>query len=75
MLAPLARTATRRPRTVLALWFLLLVVGLGFGTRVFGDLTSTVEDVPGSESRGGGGGRARHRHPRPGSEQRGAPGA
>ncbi|MER5299772.1 MMPL family transporter [Streptomyces lasiicapitis] len=50
MLAPLARTATRRPRTVLALWFLLLVVGLGFGTRVFGDLTSTVEDVPGSES-------------------------
>lgn len=50
MLATLARTATRRPRTVLFIWFLLLAVGLGFGTRVFGDLTSTVEDVPGSES-------------------------
>ncbi|TGA85685.1 MMPL family transporter [Streptomyces sp. MZ04] len=31
-------------------WLLLLVLGLGFGTRVFGDLTSAVEDVPGSES-------------------------
>ncbi|EPH44561.1 MMPL family transporter [Streptomyces aurantiacus] len=50
MLATLARTATHRPRTVLFLWFLLLAVGLGLGTRVFGDLTSTVEDVPGSES-------------------------
>ncbi|MFD0414039.1 MMPL family transporter [Streptomyces sp. NPDC127108] len=50
MLATLARTATRRPRTVLFIWFLLLAVGFGFGTRVFGDLTSTVEDVPGSES-------------------------
>ncbi|MEU4996615.1 MMPL family transporter [Streptomyces sp. NPDC021622] len=50
MLATLARTATRRPRTVILTWLLLLVLGLGFGTRVFGDLTSTVEDVPGSES-------------------------
>ncbi|MFI8875959.1 MMPL family transporter [Streptomyces sp. NPDC055243] len=50
MLAALARTATRRPRTVVLIWLLLLVLGLGFGTRVFGDLTSSVEDVPGSES-------------------------
>ena len=50
MPAALARTATRRPRTVILIWLLLLVLGLGFGTRVFGDLTSSVEDVPGSES-------------------------
>lgn len=50
MLAALARTATQRPRTVVLVWLLLLVLGLGFGTRVFGDLTSSVEDVPGSES-------------------------
>ncbi|MGB8944631.1 MAG: MMPL family transporter [Streptomyces sp.] len=50
MLAALARTATHRPRTVVLVWLLLLVLGLGFGTRVFGDLTSSVEDVPGSES-------------------------
>ncbi|MEV0252827.1 MMPL family transporter [Streptomyces sp. NPDC050732] len=50
MLATFARTATRRPLTVIAVWLCLLVLGLGFGTRVFGDLTSTVEDVPGSES-------------------------
>ncbi|GGV31828.1 putative membrane protein [Streptomyces longisporoflavus] len=50
MLAALARTATRRPKTVILVWLLLLVAGLGFGTRVFGGLTSSVEDVPGSES-------------------------
>ncbi|MGW6055844.1 MMPL family transporter [Streptomyces sp. NPDC055189] len=50
MLAALARTATRRPKTVILIWLLLLVLGFGFGTRVFGDLTSSVEDVPGSES-------------------------
>ncbi|WP_078869032.1 MMPL family transporter [Streptomyces sp. NRRL B-1347] len=50
MLATLARTATRRPVLVLLVWLLLLVVGFGFGTRVFGDLNSSVEDVPGSES-------------------------
>lgn len=50
MLAALARTATQRPRTVVLVWLLLLVLGLGFGTRVFGDLTSSVEDVPASES-------------------------
>lgn len=50
MPATLARTATHRPRTVVLVWLLLLVLGLGFGTRVFGDLTSSVEDVPGSES-------------------------
>ncbi|MEU6678355.1 MMPL family transporter [Streptomyces sp. NPDC046925] len=50
MLAALARTATRRPKTVVLVWLLLLVLGFGFGTRVFGDLTSSVEDVPGSES-------------------------
>lgn len=50
MLAALARTATQRPRTVVLVWLLLLVLGLGLGTRVFGDLTSSVEDVPGSES-------------------------
>ncbi|GAA3097238.1 MMPL family transporter [Streptomyces rectiviolaceus] len=50
MLATLARTATQHPRTVILTWLLFLVLGLGFGTRVFGDLTSSVEDVPGSES-------------------------
>ncbi|MEV8315353.1 MMPL family transporter [Streptomyces sp. NPDC059900] len=50
MLAALAHTATRRPKTVVLVWLLLLVLGFGFGTRVFGDLTSSVEDVPGSES-------------------------
>ncbi|MFK4064847.1 MMPL family transporter [Streptomyces sp. NPDC029674] len=50
MLATFARAATRRPFTVIAVWVCLLVLGLGFGSRVFGDLTSTVEDVPGSES-------------------------
>ncbi|MGW7065873.1 MMPL family transporter [Streptomyces sp. NPDC054855] len=50
MLATLARTATQHPKTVILTWLLFLVLGLGFGTRVFGDLTSSVEDVPGSES-------------------------
>ncbi|MGW6271974.1 MMPL family transporter [Streptomyces sp. NPDC055060] len=50
MPAALARIATTRPRTVVLVWLLLLVLGFGFGTRVFGDLTSSVEDVPGSES-------------------------
>ncbi|WPO73583.1 MMPL family transporter [Streptomyces sp. KN37] len=50
MLTAFARTATRRPLTVIAVWICLLVLGFGFGPRVFGDLTSTVEDVPGSES-------------------------
>lgn len=50
MPAALARAVTDRPRTVVLVWLLLLALGLGFGTRVFGDLTSSVEDVPGSES-------------------------
>ncbi|MFC8130651.1 MMPL family transporter [Streptomyces sp. NPDC057302] len=50
MLTALARTATQRPKTVVLVWLLLLLLGLGFGTGVFGDLTASVEDVPGSES-------------------------
>jgi putative drug exporter of the RND superfamily len=50
MLEAVARVATRHPLAVIAGWILLLVLGFGLGTRVFGDLTGTVEDVPGSES-------------------------
>lgn len=50
MLAVLARTATRRPLTVIFCWAVLLVLGFVLGTRLFADLSDTVEDVPGSES-------------------------
>ncbi|MEO3752716.1 MMPL family transporter [Streptomyces sp. B6B3] len=50
MLTAFARTATRRPLTVLFLWLLLLLLGFGLGTGVFGRLTDTVESVHGSEA-------------------------
>ncbi|MFJ3669802.1 MMPL family transporter [Streptomyces sp. NPDC090106] len=50
MLAALARTATRRPLTVIALWVVFLLLGLGLGTGVFGRLSDNVPEVPGTES-------------------------
>ncbi|MEV6103198.1 MMPL family transporter [Streptomyces sp. NPDC051940] len=50
MLTALAKAATRRPMTVMLVWLLMLLLGFGIGTRVFEDLTATVEEVPGSES-------------------------
>ncbi|MFH8799058.1 MMPL family transporter [Streptomyces sp. NPDC017936] len=50
MLSPLARAATRRPLTVILLWVLFLLLGLGLGTGVFGRLSDNVPEVPGTES-------------------------
>lgn len=50
MLSALARTATRRPRTVILTWLVLIVLGFGLGTGVFGRLSDSVPDVPGTES-------------------------
>ncbi|MGI5459541.1 MMPL family transporter [Streptomyces sp. CA-249302] len=50
MLSTLARTATRRPLTVILLWLLFLLLGFGLGTGVFGRLSDNVPEVPGTES-------------------------
>lgn len=50
MLSSLARTATRRPLTVVLLWVLFLLLGFGLGTGVFGRLSDNVPEVPGTES-------------------------
>ncbi|MFD7291997.1 MMPL family transporter [Streptomyces sp. NPDC059897] len=50
MLSALARAATRRPRTVILTWIALIVLGFGLGTGVFGRLSDSVPDVPGTES-------------------------
>lgn len=50
MLSTLARAATRRPLTVIALWVLFLLLGFGLGTGVFGRLSDNVAEVPGTES-------------------------
>ncbi|MEV7288974.1 MMPL family transporter [Streptomyces sp. NPDC093252] len=50
MLTALARTATRRPLTVIALWALFLLLGFGLGTGVFARLSDNVPEVPGTES-------------------------
>jgi len=50
VLSTLARTATRRPLTVIALWVLFLLLGFGLGTGVFGRLSDNVPEVPGTES-------------------------
>ncbi|MGY0488592.1 MMPL family transporter [Streptomyces sp. WG-D5] len=50
MLSTLARAATRRPRTVILTWLALIVLGFGLGTGVFGKLSDSVPDVPGTES-------------------------
>ncbi|MFF1296651.1 MULTISPECIES: MMPL family transporter [unclassified Streptomyces] len=50
MLSVLARTATRRPLTVIALWVIFLLLGFGLGTGVFGRLSDNVPEVPGTES-------------------------
>ncbi|MET7489449.1 MMPL family transporter [Streptomyces sp. NPDC005538] len=50
MLSTLARAATRRPLTVIAVWVLFLLLGFGLGTGVFGRLSDNVPEVPGTES-------------------------
>ncbi|MFE2040708.1 MMPL family transporter [Streptomyces sp. NPDC059477] len=50
MLTALARTATRRPLTVISLWVLFLLLGFGLGTGVFARLSDNVPEVPGTES-------------------------
>ncbi|MGC4912744.1 MMPL family transporter [Streptomyces albogriseolus] len=50
MLTALARTATRRPLTVMLLWGLFLLLGFGLGTGVFARLSDNVPEVPGTES-------------------------
>ena len=50
MLATIARASTRRPLTVICLWLLFLLLGFGLGTGVFGRLSDSVPDVPGTES-------------------------
>lgn len=50
MLTTLARAATRRPLTVIALWVLFLLLGFGLGTGVFSRLSDNVADIPGTES-------------------------
>ncbi len=50
MLATIARASTRRPLTVIGLWLLFLLLGFGLGTGVFGRLSDSVPDVPGTES-------------------------
>ncbi|MGC9537322.1 MMPL family transporter [Streptomyces sp. UG1] len=50
MLSTLARAATRRPLTVIALWVLFLLLGFGLGTGVFSQLSDNVADIPGTES-------------------------
>ncbi|OIJ64789.1 MMPL family transporter [Streptomyces mangrovisoli] len=50
MLRAFARVATRRPLTVIVLWLLLLVLGFGVGTGVFGRLSDDVAGIPGAES-------------------------
>ncbi|MGW3666780.1 MMPL family transporter [Streptomyces sp. NPDC005141] len=50
MLATISRAATRRPITVMLVWLLMLLIGFGLGTGVFGRLVDSVPDVPGTES-------------------------
>ncbi|WP_280874684.1 MMPL family transporter [Streptomyces pseudovenezuelae] len=50
MLSALARTATRRPLTVILFWVLFLLLGFGLGTGVFARLSDNVPEVPGTES-------------------------
>jgi len=50
VLATISRAATRRPLTVMLVWLLMLLIGFGLGTGVFGRLVDSVPDVPGTES-------------------------
>jgi len=50
VLATISRAATRRPLTVILVWLLMLLIGFGLGTGVFGRLVDSVPDVPGTES-------------------------
>jgi RND superfamily putative drug exporter len=49
-LPAIPRFAVRRPFVVIAAWLLLVGVGFGIGTGVFGRLVSDIGTVPGSES-------------------------
>ena len=50
MLRRAAELAIARPRTVVAVWVVVLMVGLGLGGSVFGKLGGLGAHVPGSES-------------------------
>ncbi|MBS2538661.1 MMPL family transporter, partial [Catenulispora sp. NF23] len=50
MLRRAAELAIRRPRAVIAVWAVVLVVGIGLGGTVFGKLGGLGANVPGSES-------------------------
>ncbi|MEY9927914.1 RND superfamily putative drug exporter [Catenulispora sp. GP43] len=50
MLKHAAELAIRRPGTVVAVWVVVLVVGLGLGGTVFGKLGGLGANVPGSQS-------------------------
>ncbi|MCW2858461.1 MAG: putative rane protein [Actinoallomurus sp.] len=49
-LPAIPRFAVRRPFVVIAAWLVLVGVGFGIGTGVFGRLVSDIGTVPGSES-------------------------
>ena len=51
MLRHAAELAIRRPRTVVAVWIVVFVAGLGLGASVFGKLGGLGSNVPGSESK------------------------
>ncbi|MEU3793672.1 MMPL family transporter [Streptomyces fructofermentans] len=50
MLTTIARASTRRPLTVICLWLIFLLLGFGLGTGVFGRLSDSVPEIPGTES-------------------------
>jgi putative drug exporter of the RND superfamily len=49
-LPAIPRFAVRRPVTVIVVWLVIVGVGFGVGTGVFGRLVSDIGTVPGSES-------------------------
>jgi RND superfamily putative drug exporter len=51
MLRHAAELAIRRPRAVVAVWVVVIMVGLGLGGSVFGKLGGLGANVPGSQSR------------------------
>ncbi|MFF1656588.1 hypothetical protein [Streptomyces sp. NPDC058255] len=57
MLATISRAATRRPLTVILVWLLMLLIGFGLGTGVFGRLVGGGGGGAGG-ARGGWGGAA-----------------
>src|SRR5436309_2261855 len=50
MLRHMGEFSIRRPKTVVAAWLLVFVVGVGLGSAVFGKLGGLGGNVPGSQS-------------------------